>query len=276
MSGAWKRKDALAYLEAIKDEKACASCYYTYSKKYLPNLDRQSLLQTSTDCACDEKEIQIKIRRAKENSENPETHWISFWFCGVFLAASVFLGGHVKCFITKKLVWTKTPENRSIFQLTEECWWASPTLGFINWDHRREPLRETRKESKPAACLFQCHVDLDQKMVLIGFTWHFLSLHPKKMMEIQVPCDTWDYSSNKFRKIPWYHWDIRAKIWHLQGVYIICFFHISVSPGWLPYPCCLASTHRSPHDRCSFSPASSWPQPHGRFRNPNIGEMKNI
>ena len=147
-----------------------------------------------------------------------------FWFCGVFLAASVFLGGHVKCFITKKLVWTKTPENRSIFQLTEECWWASPTLGFINWDHRREPLRETRKEPKPAACLFQCHVDLDQKMVLIGFTWHFLSLHPKKMMEIQVPCDTWNYSSNKFRKIPRYHWDIYAKIWHLQGVYIICFF----------------------------------------------------
>ena len=260
MSGAWKRKDALAYLEAIKDEKACASCYYTYSKKYLPNLDRQSLLQTSTDCACDEKEIQIKIRRAKENSENPETHWFFLILWSVSRRFS-FPGWACHMFYDEKNLF-----EQGHLEIDRSC------SSQRNAGEHLEPLDlSIRKESKPAACLFQCHVDLDQKMVLIGFKWHFLSLHRKKMMEIQVPCDTWNYSSNKFRKIPRYHWDIYAKIWHLQGVYIICFFHVSVSPGWLPYPCCLAST-----DRRSFSPASSWPQPHGRYRNPNIGGMKNI
>ena len=70
--GGWSKKDALAYLEAIKDEKACASCYYVYYKKFLDEMDRGNLLQTSKDCGCDMAEIHQKSLQTKGNSKDFE------------------------------------------------------------------------------------------------------------------------------------------------------------------------------------------------------------
>ena len=67
--GGWSKKDALAYLEAIKDERACASCYYVYYKKFLSEKDRGNLLQTSKDCGCDMAEINSKI--SPDNGDLP-------------------------------------------------------------------------------------------------------------------------------------------------------------------------------------------------------------
>jgi len=51
--GQWSKEDAVKYLEAVAHERACASCYFVYYKKYLTREERSNLLMTSKDCNCD-------------------------------------------------------------------------------------------------------------------------------------------------------------------------------------------------------------------------------
>ena len=51
--GQWSKEDAVKYLEALATERACASCYFVYYKKFLTKEERMNVLTTSKDCSCD-------------------------------------------------------------------------------------------------------------------------------------------------------------------------------------------------------------------------------